>query len=198
MADAMTGGTALMTVPEGEVLVGEIDTTMSYLMLAAGQAENLVPLTEEEADAMTVAQLGDRAALIFSHYKCTLMSERDFILKFRAELNVLRRKTTQQGRRLPIPGCPTWGEVKKAYFRLSGRQIDVLLANPKPRKKEPEPTEDREVTISDDQPETPTPSDETVEKIHKAANEPDQPIPVTAADTLPAAEDTVAAEAGAG
>jgi hypothetical protein len=195
MADAMAGGTALERVPETEVLVGEIDNTMSYLMLAARQAENLRPLTEEEADGMTVAQLGDRAALIFSHYKCTLMSEREFILRFRAELNVLRRKTTQKGRRLPIPGCPTWGEVKKTYFRLSGRQIDALLADPKPDKKEPEPTEDREITVSD----------EAVEKTHEAADEPDQPLPVTdeevariheaaAADTLPDTGDEVGAE----
>jgi hypothetical protein len=174
-------------------------------MLAAWQAENLKPLTEKDADGMTVAQLGDRAALIFSHYKWTLMTERDFILKFRVELNVLRRKTTQQGRRLPIPGCPTWGEVKKTYFRLSGRQIDALLADPKPDKTELEPTEVREITVSDDQPETPTPSDEAVEKIHEAANEPDQPLPVTdaevariheaaAADTLPDTGDEVAAE----
>lgn len=184
MADAMAVGTNLERVPETEVLVGEIDSTMSYLMLAARQAENLKPLTEEEADGMTVAQLGDRAALIFSHYKCTLMSERDFIMRFRVELNVLRRKTTQKGRRLPIPGCPTWGEVKKTYFRLSGRQIDALLADPKPDRKEPEPepTEDREITVSDDQPETPTPSDEAVEKIHEAANEPDHPLPVTDAE----------------
>jgi hypothetical protein len=204
MADAMAAGTAPERVPETEVLVGEIDSTMSDLMLAARQAENLKPLTEEEADAMTVAQLGDRAALIFSHFKFALMSERDFILRFRVELNVLRRKTTQQGRRLPIPGCPTWGEVKKTYFKLSGRQIDALLADPKPDKKEPEPTEVRKITVSDDQPETPTPSDEAVEKIHEAANEPDQPPPVTdaevariheaAADTLPDIEDEVAAE----
>jgi hypothetical protein len=205
MADAMAAGTALERVPETEILVGEIDSTMSNLMLAARQAENLKPLTEEEADGMTVAQLGDRAALIFSHYKCTLMSERDFILKFRVELNVLRRKTTQQGRRLPISGCPTWGDVKKTYFKLSGRQIDALLADPKPDKKELEPTEVREITVSDDQPETPTPSDEAVEKIHEAADEPDQPPPVTdaetariheaaAADTLPEVEDQVAAE----
>ena len=207
MADAMAGGTALERVPETEVLVGEIDSTISYLMLAARQAENLRPLTEEEADAMTVAQLGDRAALIFSHYKCTLMSERDFILRFRAELNVLRRKTTQQGRRLPIPGCPTWGEVKKTYFKLSGRQIDTLLADPKPDKKELEPREVREITVSDDQPQTPMPSDEAVERIHEAANEPGDPLPVTdaevarineaaAADTLPEVEDQVAAGQG--
>jgi hypothetical protein len=202
MADALAAGTALEKVPETEVLVGEIDSTMSDLMLAARQAENLKPLTEEEANGMTVAQLGDRAALIFSHYKCTLMSERDFILKFRVELNVLRRKTTQQGRRLPIPGCPTWGEVKKTYFKLSGRQIDALLADPKPDKKEPEPepAEDREITVSDDQPETPTPGEEP------EILEPDQPLPVTdvevariheaaAADTLPDIEDEVAASA---
>jgi len=52
MADAMAGGTALERVPETEVLVGEIDSTMSYLMLSARQAENLKPLTEEEADGM--------------------------------------------------------------------------------------------------------------------------------------------------
>jgi hypothetical protein len=204
MADAMAAGTALEIVPETDVLVGEIDSTMSYLMLAARQAENLKPLTEEEADGMTVAQLGDRAALIFSHYKCALMSERDFILKFCVELNVLRRKTTKQGRRLPISGCPTWGEVKKTYFKLSGRQIDALLADPKPDKKELEPTGVREITVSDDQPETPMPSDEALERIHEAANEPDQPLPVTdaevariheaaAADTLPEVEDPVAA-----
>jgi hypothetical protein len=171
MADALAAGTALEKVPKVEVLVGEIDSTMSDLMLAARQAENLRPLTEEEADGMTVAQLGDRAALIFSHYKCTLMSERDFILRFRVELDVLRRKTTQQGRRLPIPGCPTWGEVKKTYFKLSGRRIDALLADPKPSKKEPEPepTEVREITVGDDQPETPTPSNEAAEKIQEAA-----------------------------
>ena len=205
MADAMAAGTALEIVPETDVLVGEIDSTMSYLMLAARQAENLKPLTEEEADGMTVAQLGDRAALIFSHYKCALMSERDFILKFCVELNVLRRKTTKQGRRLPISGCPTWGEVKKTYFKLSGRQIDALLADPKPDRKELEPTEVREITVSDDQSETPMPSDEAVGKIHEAADEPDQPPPVTdaevariheaaAADTLPEVEDQVAAE----
>ncbi len=132
MGDEMAAGTAIEKVPKTEVLVGEIDRTMSDLMLAARLAENLKPLTEEEADGMTVAQLGDRAALIFSHYKFTLMSERDFILKFRVELNVLRRKTTQQGRRLPIPGCPTWGEVKNTYFKLSSRQINALLADPKP------------------------------------------------------------------
>jgi hypothetical protein len=205
MADALAAGTALEKVPETEVLVGEIDSTMSDLMLAARQAKNLKPLTEEEADGMTVAQLGDRAALIFSHYKCTLMSERDFILRFRVELNVLRRKTTQQGRRLPIPGCPTWGEVKKTYFKLSGRQINALLADPKPDKKEPEPepTEVREITVSDDQPETPTPSEGPEPEVL----EPDQPLPVTdaevariheaaAADTLPEVEDQVAAEQG--
>jgi hypothetical protein len=204
MADAVAAGTALMTVPETEVLVGEVDTAMSDLMLAARQAENLKPLTEEEAEAMTVAQLGDRAALIFSHYKCALMSERDFILRFRVELNVLRRRTTQQGRRLPIPGCPTWGEVKKTYFKLSGRQIDALLADPKPDKKEPEPepTEVRDITVSDDQPEAPTPSEGPEPEVL----EPDQPLPVTdaevarvyeaaAADTLPDIEDEVAASA---
>jgi hypothetical protein len=203
MADAMAAGTALEKVPETEVLVGEIDSTMSDLMLAARQAENLKPLTEEEADGMTVAQLGDRAALIFSHYKCTLMSERDFILKFRVELNVLRRKTTQQGRRLPIPGCPTWGEVKKTYFKLSGRQIDALLADPKPDKTEPEPepTEVREITVSDDQPETPTPSEGPEPEVL----EPHQPLSVTdaevariheaaSADTLPDTGGEVAAE----
>jgi hypothetical protein len=204
MVDGMAVGTAIEKVPETEVLVGKIDSTMSDLKIAARQADDLKPLTEEEADGMTVAQLGDRAALIFSHYKHTLLSERDFILKFRDELNVLRRKTTQQGRRLPIPGCPTWGEVKNIYFKLSGRQIDALLADPKPekKKKKPEPTEARETTVSDDQPEPPAPSDEAVESIDEAANEPgpepqssaepeppgpevvepDQPLPVTDAE----------------
>lgn len=200
MTDAMAAGTAIEKVPETKILIGEIDSTLSDLMLAARQAENLEPLTEEEADAMTVEQLGVRAALIFSHYKCTLISERDFILKFRVELNALRRRTSQQGRRLPIPGCLTWGEVKKTYFKLSGRQIDALLASPKP-KKEPEPTEVTDITVSDEQPETPTPGEEPEPEVV----EPEQPLPVTdaevaradepaAAGTLPDTGDEVTAE----
>jgi hypothetical protein len=159
-----------------KVTVVEVDRTMSDLVAAARRAEALVPLTEAEAEAMTAEELAKRADLIFSHCKLALMSERDFILKFRVELNVLRRKTSGQGRRLPIPGCPTWGEVKKKYFRLSSRQVNNLLADPgkpkaqrkpKPKGEEPEPEGPEPEVLEPDQPLPVT--DAEVARIHEAA-----------------------------
>jgi hypothetical protein len=160
-----------------KVTAVEVDRTMSNLVAAARRAEALVPLTEAEAEAMTAEELAKRADLIFSHCKLAVMSERDFILKFRVELNVLRRKTSGQGRRLPIPGCPTWGEVKKKYFTLSSRQVNNLLADPgKPKaQRKPKPKGEEPEVLEPDQPLPVT--DAEVARIHEAAAAEGSPTP---------------------
>jgi hypothetical protein len=129
---------------------------MLALMADAKAAENLVPWTDEQIEKATFAELGERARLVCSHFKFALISEHDFVMRFRKEFQALREKSRDQGRRLPIPGCPTWTQVKKTYFRLSSRQIDRLLEDPdKPkakRKRKPQPTApgSADVTVSNE------------------------------------------------
>ena len=55
MSDAMAAGTDLERVPETVVLVGEIDSTMSYLMLAARHEDLMLPLPRD-ARALRLAE----------------------------------------------------------------------------------------------------------------------------------------------
>jgi hypothetical protein len=164
---------------------------MLALLADAKAAEKLVPWTDEEIDKATAAELGERVRLVCSHFKFTLLSEHDFVMRFRKEFLALREKSRQQGRRLPIPGCPDWTELKKEYFRMSSRQIDRLLEdpdkpkaerkpNPKSEEREPEGLEPE--VLEPDQP--PPVTDAEVARIHEAA----------AADMLPEVEDLVAEE----
>ena len=104
------------------------------LATAAKRAEGLTPLTGEQAEAMPLAELAGRAQALLAHLKLMLITEHDFIVSFRVELNVLRRRCKQQGRRVVREGEPSWGEIKKAFTTLSGRQIDRLLEEPGRRK----------------------------------------------------------------
>lgn len=166
---------------------------MLALLADAKAAEELVPWTDEEIGKATIAELGERVRLVCSHFKLTLMSEHDFVMRFRKEFLALREKSRQQGRRLPIPGCPDWTELKKEYFRMSSRQIDRLLQDrdepkaerkPNPKAEEPEPEGTEPEVVEPDQPLPVT--DAEVARAHEAA----------AADTLPEVEDLVAAEQG--
>jgi hypothetical protein len=93
------------------------------------RAEGMTPLTRAQAEAMPLAELAGRAKALLAHWKLALINEHDFIVSFRVELNVLRRRCRQQGRQIVREGSPSWGEIKKA-FRMSGRQIDRLLQEP--------------------------------------------------------------------
>jgi hypothetical protein len=142
---------------------------MLALMADAKAAEKLVPWTDEEIEKATLAELGERVRLVCSHFKLAIISEHDFVMRFRKEFRALREKSRQQGRRLPIPGCPDWTELKKMYFTMSSRQIDRLLEDPDKPKAEREPKP---------QPETkPEPDGPTPEVLV-----PDQPLPPTEAE----------------
>lgn len=143
---ASENATALAVRKEEAVEVVDAKPCPDMLALQADAkaAEELVPWTYEEAEKAPLAELGDRVRLVCSHFKHALISEHDFVMKYRNEFRALRERSRQQGRRLPIPGCPDWTEVKKAYFKTSSRQIDRLLEDPdKPkaeRKRKPKKT----------------------------------------------------------
>jgi hypothetical protein len=170
--------TALAVRKEKAVEVVDAKPCLDLLALAADAkaAEELVPWTDEEIGKATLAELGERVRLVCSHFKFTLMSEHDFVMRFRKEFQALREKSRQQGRRLPIPGCPDWTELKKEYFTMSSRQIDRLLEDPdkpkaerKPKQKaeEPEPEGPEPEVVEPDQP--PPLTDAEVARIHEAA-----------------------------
>lgn len=142
---------------------------MLALMADAKAAEELVPWTDEEIGKATLAELGERVRLVCSHFKLAIISEHDFVMRFRKEFLALREKSRQQGRRLPIPGCPDWTELKKMYFTMSSRQIDRLLEDPDKPKAERKPKP---------QPETkPEPEGPEPEVLV-----PDRPLPPTEAE----------------
>jgi hypothetical protein len=130
----VAGETATALAVRKEEAVEVVDakpcSDLLALMADAKAAEKLVPWTDEEIGKASLAELGERVRLVCSHFKLALISEHDFVMRFKKEFQALRENSRDQGRRLPIPACPTWTEVKKAYFKLSSRQVDRLLADP--------------------------------------------------------------------
>jgi len=134
--------------------------------------EDLEPLTEEEADALSDVQAGERMQAIGLHCKMLFEKARTIVLRFLPEIRSMRKRYSQPGRRNPVPGLPTWGKVKSAYFPFSDSHMRRLLAEPKPERaegharpeetgtsEEPEPSEiDVEVEEAGTAQETPTPT----------------------------------------
>jgi hypothetical protein len=94
----------------------------------------LVPLTRKEADGLTDAKAGER--IVWIGRQCTGMMRTfgAFVGAFRPEIESMRERYKQQGRRKPIPGCPTWEEVLRRHFHVSYSHMARLLAPPKERK----------------------------------------------------------------
>jgi hypothetical protein len=79
-------------------------------------AEELVPLTEEQADALGVVEAGERIQAIGEHCIQMVGKASDFVLRYLGEIKSMRKRYAQPGRRNPISGFPTWGKVKDKYF----------------------------------------------------------------------------------
>ncbi len=94
----------------------------------------LVPLTRKEADGLTDAKAGER--IVWIGRQCTGMMRTftAFVEAFRPEIESMKARYSQQGRRKPIPGCPTWEEVLRRHFHVSYSRMARLLAPPKERK----------------------------------------------------------------
>jgi hypothetical protein len=97
----------------------------------------LVPLTRKEADALDDAKAAERIVLTGSEYRRLAGTAVAFVARHRAEILSMRARYSQQGRRKPVPGCPTWEEVVEKHFRVSYSHISRLLAPPKEKTPKP-------------------------------------------------------------
>jgi hypothetical protein len=93
-------------------------------------AEDFVPLTEEQADALSAPEAAERMHAIGTHCKLMVEKARGVVLRFLPEIRSMRRRYSQPGRRKPIPGLPTWKEVTTTYFPFSDSHMRRLLAEP--------------------------------------------------------------------
>ena len=186
---------------------------------------DITVMSFSEAQATDDIKLGEHVVALGEEFVKRAGSAVKFVMLHRSAIQELRKRYSKQGRRNPVPSSPSWGEFCTNVFHVSQQYMNSILASAYPKKLAAKKKAARKDAAAaapgtdggDDDPrpeaeamdettaQAIAPSDEAVEKIHEAANEPDQPLPVTdaevtrileaaAADTLPDTGDEVAAE----
>jgi hypothetical protein len=88
----------------------------------------LAPLTRTEADALDDDAAASRIVRIGSEYRRLAGTAIAFVARHKDEILSMKARYSQQGRRKPVPGCPTWAEVVRQHFRLSYSHMARMLA----------------------------------------------------------------------
>jgi hypothetical protein len=98
----------------------------------AEAAAHLPPLTQAQLDEMTITQIGEYAAKAF---RLSELAHKTFAQWMEAHwlmLIYIHDKTTAQGRRLPTPNYPSWGEVIRRAFPMDDADCEGLEGFEKP------------------------------------------------------------------
>lgn len=91
-------------------------------------AENLPPLSRDDCEKMGMTKVGEYLLKVFTLADFAVESTIDWINSHMDAVTWLRDKTRKPGRRLPLPGYPTWTEVKKKLFpKVHPNYVDQLI-----------------------------------------------------------------------
>jgi hypothetical protein len=122
--------------------------------------QDITVMSFSEAKALDDITLGAHVFTLGSEFVKRAGSAIKFVQIHRSAIQELRKRYSTQGRRSPVPGCPSWGEFVTSVFKVSQQYMNSLLVSPYPKQlgaKKPAARKPTIVTV-------------TAEKVDEVAN----------------------------
>ena len=95
--------------------------------------QDITVMSFSEAKALDDITLGAHVFALGSEFVKRAGSAIKFVQIHRSAIQELRKRYSKQGRRSPVPGCPSWGEFVTSVFKVSQQYMNSLLVSPYPK-----------------------------------------------------------------
>ena len=96
--------------------------------------QDITVMSFAEAKALDTVKLEEHGLALGGEFVKRAGSAVKFVMLHRSALCELRKRYSQQGRRNPVPGSPSWGEFCTNVFHVSQQYMNSILASAYPKK----------------------------------------------------------------
>ena len=96
--------------------------------------QDITVMSFAEAQALDDIKLGEHVLALGNEFVKRAGSAVKFVMLHRSAIQERRKRYSQQGRRNPVPGSPSWGEFCTNVFHVSQQYMNSILASAYPKK----------------------------------------------------------------